>query len=103
MRVEAKASKPVRRTEPATVTSTARRRAGTQPEPSPKPGTISAPPADAEAGDGDKHSRARVALTRAQAIRELSDRANQGNQNALAHLRQLLNNSPELWQHVGDL
>jgi hypothetical protein len=33
----------------------------------------------------------------------LADRANRGSEEALARLRQLLDDSPEIWQHVGDL
>jgi hypothetical protein len=38
-----------------------------------------------------------------QALRELADRANRGGEQALANLRQLLDQCPEVWQHVGDL
>jgi hypothetical protein len=103
MRVEAKASRPVRRTEPATVTSTARRRAGTRPDSSPKPATTSAPPADARAGAGNESGRRQSAVTPARAIRELADRANGGSETALAHLRRLLDACPQIWEHAGDL
>jgi hypothetical protein len=38
-----------------------------------------------------------------QAIQELANRANQGSENALACLRQVLDTCPEIWQAVGDL
>src|SRR5262249_40372227 len=43
------------------------------------------------------------AFTRAQAIRELADRANRGSEEALARLRRLLDDCPEIWGHVGNL
>jgi hypothetical protein len=44
-----------------------------------------------------------AALTRAQAIRELADRANRGSEQALANLRQLLDDCPDIWESVGNL
>jgi hypothetical protein len=42
-------------------------------------------------------------VTRVQAIKELADRANKGSDSALANLRQLLVDCPEISEHVGDL
>src|SRR5262249_12526326 len=42
-------------------------------------------------------------ITRAQALRELANRASQGSETALANLRTLLDRCPEVWQQMGDL
>src|SRR5262245_58414193 len=42
-------------------------------------------------------------MTHASAIKDLAERAHQGDEEARAQLRALLDNSPELLQHVGRL
>src|SRR5262245_44668857 len=69
----------------------------------PKNAAASGSPSTAGPGEGEKPGRQRIAVSRAQAIRELADRANSGSEQALAHLRRLLDTCPEIWEHAGDL
>jgi hypothetical protein len=96
-------TRPGRCTQRRKAASTDPRHTGTRPGPSPKPATISAPPSDARAGAGNESGHRQSAVTPAQAIRELADRAHRGSEQALAHLRRLLDNCPEIWEQVGDL
>jgi hypothetical protein len=94
-------SRPSRSTEK--VRSTDSRRAGRRVGPSSTPSSTPATPGDAAPADSPEPSRPKVPLTRAQAIRELADRANRGSEEALARLRRLLDDCPEIWDQVGDL
>ena len=68
-----------------------------------KNATASASYSNVGPGEGEKPGLQQIAISRAQAIRELADRANSGNEQALAHLRRLLNVCPEIWEHAGNL
>jgi hypothetical protein len=64
-----------------------------------------APPAPVPTGaDTDNGSRPQQPiLTRSEAVLALTARANSGSKDALAALRRLLDQCPEVWTHVGDL
>ncbi len=79
------------------------RRSGKRAGPAPKPSPACATPAVDGVPGARVASPGATALTRAQAIRELADRANRGSAQALANLRRLLDDCPEVWEHVGDL
>ena len=97
--LKATPDKPARSARPAKAASTGARPSGGSSRPSPAPTA----PVDAASAESKEPGRPQGALTRAQAIRELADRANRGSEEALGRLRQLLDDSPEIWQHVGDL
>jgi hypothetical protein len=69
-------------------------------------GSSPAPPRSGEGAaraEGNEPSHSQIPLTRAHAIRELADRANRGSEEALARLRRLFDDCPEIWEQVGDL
>jgi hypothetical protein len=45
----------------------------------------------------------RSPISRSEALQILADRANRGSKESLAHLRQALDQNPEIWTHIGDL
>src|SRR5262245_28166434 len=95
-------TKQSRRSQPTQRASTGSRPVRHTSVPTSKATAKSTPPTNPGAGQNNEPKCKQVVLTRVEAIRELADRANQGSVQALANLRTVLDDCPEIWEQVGD-